>query len=133
MKLIKAKKLKNGNLSITSGSTNDQLMCMAAFRYCLGRQSYIVGSCIDWLHDTWNQFEINTKFVILRDTIEALMDGQAGSPTYAGSAWLGFLREKYSELSFDEQYKLKQAVEWKKGIWPLDPEFKYCPEYLKER
>lgn len=27
------------------------LMATAAVRYCLGRCSYIVGDCVDWLHE----------------------------------------------------------------------------------
>ena len=32
-----------------TADTNDQLMAMAAHRYCLGRRSYIVGACIEWI------------------------------------------------------------------------------------
>lgn len=58
---------------------NDQLMVMAAHRYCLGRRSYIVGACIQWAVETWEQMEENTQNVLLRDTAEALMDNCAGS------------------------------------------------------
>lgn len=57
---------------------DDQLMVLAAHRYCLGRQSYPVGSCLNWLRETWDQFEANTKFVVLRDTYEGLHHGNAG-------------------------------------------------------
>jgi hypothetical protein len=57
---------------------NDQLMVTAAHRYCLGRSSYIVGSCIEWLNDIWYQLSPNSKFVILRDTIEAIVQHRAG-------------------------------------------------------
>ena len=30
-----------------------ELMVLAAFRYCLGRQTYIVNACADWLIDVW--------------------------------------------------------------------------------
>lgn len=59
-------------------SENDQLMVTAAHRYCLGRSSYIVGSCIDWLNDIWYQLTPKSKFVILRDTIEAVVQHRAG-------------------------------------------------------
>lgn len=59
-------------------STNDQLMCIAAHRYCLGRASYIVGSCVEWLMAHWGQLTENTRAVIVRDTKEALAAGRAG-------------------------------------------------------
>ena len=31
----------------------DGLMAIAAFRYCLGRQTYIVGDCAEWLCEQW--------------------------------------------------------------------------------
>lgn len=64
-------------MKITEG-INDQLMCIAAHRYCLGRASYIVGSCLEWLRAHWDQFEPNTQAVILRDTKEALAQNRAG-------------------------------------------------------
>lgn len=64
---------------IITKSTTDQLMAMAAFRYCLGRQSYIVGACIEWIRDIWNQLDKNSQFVMLRDTIEALQRDKAGA------------------------------------------------------
>lgn len=66
-----------------SFSTNDQLMVMAAHRYSLGRRSYIVGSCIEFLDEVWDQLKLNTQEVILRDTKEALAHsdrGDAGAP-----------------------------------------------------
>ena len=36
-----------------TGSLNDQLMAMAAVRYCLGRSSYIVGACVEWVRENW--------------------------------------------------------------------------------
>lgn len=57
---------------------NDQLMVMAAHRYCLGRRSYIVSSCLEFLDQVWEQLSLNTQIVILRDTKEALERGTAG-------------------------------------------------------
>lgn len=43
------------------------LMAMAAFRYCCGRMTYIVGVCVDWLIANWDQLPDNAKQVIQRD------------------------------------------------------------------
>lgn len=48
----------------------DDLMVLAAVRYCLGRMSYIVGDCCEWLPQVWPRLTPNMKTVIARD-IEA--------------------------------------------------------------
>ena len=55
--------------------------------YCLGRQSYIVGACLEWLRMTWPQFTTNTRHVITRDIVEALADGRAGSEAIDVPGW----------------------------------------------
>lgn len=51
---------------------DDQLMAMAAHRYCMGRSSYIVGSCLDWIKATWEQMQAKTQSIMLRDTLDDL-------------------------------------------------------------
>lgn len=48
----------------------DDLMATAAFRYCLGRMTYIVSDCADWLIEQWPNFSDNAKAVIMRDLEE---------------------------------------------------------------
>ena len=47
------------------------LMAIAAVRYCLGRMSYIVGDCADWLIAEWGQIEDGARRTIQRDVEEA--------------------------------------------------------------
>lgn len=47
------------------------LMVIAAHRYCLGRMTYIVGDCVDWLLSIWGELDDNTRAIIQRDTEEA--------------------------------------------------------------
>lgn len=47
------------------------LMAIAAVRYCLGRMSYIVGDCSDWLIAEWGQIEEGARKCIQRDVEEA--------------------------------------------------------------
>ena len=47
------------------------LMVTAAFRYCLGRRTYIVSECASWLIRIWPQLGDNCKHVIKRDLEEA--------------------------------------------------------------
>jgi hypothetical protein len=46
------------------------LMAMAAVRYCLGRSSYVVEDCADWLLKYWYRFDDNARAVIQRDIDE---------------------------------------------------------------
>lgn len=54
------------------------LMVVAAFRYCLGRRTYIVSACVDWLLKYWNEIDENTKKLILEETKTAIERGYAG-------------------------------------------------------
>lgn len=47
----------------------DDLMAIAAFRYCCGRATYIVGDCVDWLIAHWSEFSPNCRHVIQRDLL----------------------------------------------------------------
>jgi hypothetical protein len=69
---------------------NGQLMAIAAHRYCLGRQTYIVSCCVEWLKAWWRMVDHDTRNVILRDTAEALARNEAGAPMDAQD-WQGFL------------------------------------------
>lgn len=99
---------------------NDQLMVMAAHRYCLGRQSYIVSDCIEWLHVTWWQIESSGQDVILRDTAAALMDNEAGS-SYDAIGWKDFLAWGMQQVGEAREKGVKGSVAWKQKPWPLDP------------
>jgi hypothetical protein len=99
---------------------DDQLMTIAAFRYCLGRQSYIVGACLDWLYETWDQFTENTRQVIVRDTIEALMDGLCGSPSIDRPGWKTFAEWAMKRLSASQRDWLRRSVYYKQKPWPLE-------------
>ena len=56
----------------------DDLMAVAAVRYCLGRASYIVGDCCDWLVDTWPLLRPSAQTVIRRDVEEAFQHDALG-------------------------------------------------------
>lgn len=47
------------------------LMATAAVRYCLGRMTYIVGDCVDWLFAQWPNLSDGCRKTIARDVDEA--------------------------------------------------------------
>lgn len=50
---------------------HDHLMVIAAFRYCLGRMTYIFGDCASWLIKIWPFLSEQTQNIIKRDLEEA--------------------------------------------------------------
>jgi len=100
--------------------TNGQLMVMAAHRYCLGRRSYIVGACQEWLKAHWDEFERNTQNVIVRDTIGALIDEDAGDDCDVQS-WKHFAGWAWDEIDTPSRRWVKRAVAHKQKPWPLTP------------
>ena len=50
----------------------DDLMALAAVRYCLGRMSYIVGDCCEWLPRVWPHIKPSMRTIIARDIDEAI-------------------------------------------------------------
>ena len=45
-----------------------------AFRYCLGRMTYAVGSCAEWLIHIWPDLHENARSIIRRDLEEAFAE-----------------------------------------------------------
>jgi hypothetical protein len=67
----------------------DGWMAIAAFRYCLGRQSHIVGSCADWLIDQWASLAPNVQQTIERDLREEFKRDDYARANVAGDRPLG--------------------------------------------
>ena len=56
----------------------DDLMVISAFRYSLGRASYVVGACVDWIITYWPKLQGNTRRLIVREIKEAFKKGAYG-------------------------------------------------------
>ena len=56
---------------MTKNFGRDDLMAVAAFRYSLGRMTYIVSDCAHWLCEQWPNIAENARKVIQRDLEEA--------------------------------------------------------------
>jgi len=106
-----------------SDSLNDQLMVMAAHRYCLGRRSYIVSCCIEWISQHWDQFESNTKANLIRDTIEAIATDCAGSDIDLRS-WKELVMRLYPSLYPNQITWLKQQLQHR-------DDYKICLEEIE--
>lgn len=49
------------------------LMILAAVQYCIGRRSYIVSDCADWIIRNWASWPDNVRNIIKRDVEEAFV------------------------------------------------------------
>lgn len=98
-------------------STNDQCMAMAAHRYCLGRATYIVGCCHEWLRHTWKDFEPNTRNVMVRDTIEAFCRDCVGHECDA-RGWWAFVEWAWPRLDDAGRLWVVGALKHLEPQWP---------------
>lgn len=60
----------------------DDTVIVSAFRYCLGRQSYIVGSFCEWLVTNWPKIDERSRLLIQRELDQAFADEDSGKFTY---------------------------------------------------
>lgn len=60
-------------------SSSHHLITLAAYRYALGRESYIVGDIVDWIIEHWHEMDQKTLHIILDETEQALHLGSCGS------------------------------------------------------
>lgn len=54
------------------------LMVLAAFRYCLGRRTYMVSWCVEWLIMYWKEIDSHTKKMVVEEIKEAIEKHWAG-------------------------------------------------------
>ena len=54
----------------------DVLIC--AFRYALGRRSYITGTIVDAVMEAWDELSIHDRLLIKHEIKEAIKAGTAG-------------------------------------------------------
>lgn len=55
-----------------------QSMIFYAFRYCLGRQTYSVGMCVDYLLKHWEELDVKHQEMIKTEIAQAIEKGEAG-------------------------------------------------------
>ena len=66
------------------------LMVLAAFRYCLGRSTYITGTCADWLADKWPELPLRSKALIRTELDRAFAqddEDRANGASFKALGW----------------------------------------------
>ena len=66
------------------------LMVIAAFRYCLGRMTYIAGVCADWLVDKWPDLPPHSRALIRTELDRAFAQDDEDRATGASFKALGW-------------------------------------------
>jgi len=68
----------------------DDLMAIAAARYCLGRRTYITSDCSEWLIAQWPNIKPSARAVIQRDIEDEFKrddDARANGAAYKPLGW----------------------------------------------
>ena len=68
----------------------EDLMVIAACRYCLGRMTYIVGVCADWLVDKWPELPPHSRALIRTELERAFAQDDEDRATGASLKALGW-------------------------------------------
>jgi hypothetical protein len=66
----------------------DGVMALAAFRYALGRRTYITGICADWLVSVWDDLPAPMRRLIQQE-IEDAFRAHAEQQSGGGDRWCG--------------------------------------------
>jgi hypothetical protein len=88
---------------------NDEIMVTCALRYCLGRQSYVVSSCTEFIKQVWDQLPKSSQGVIVRDILEAFDEGKVGMNMDA-DVWRSLVRWCFNNLDNEIQDWLFRAL-----------------------
>ncbi len=59
-------------------TSDDHIIAWAAFRYCIGRMTYITAVCQEWIMATWKQFDTQDRKMLIKETGQAMAGGMAG-------------------------------------------------------
>ena len=102
-------------------SVNGQIMIMGAHRYALGKRTYVVSSTIEWLKENWDIVSDNSRFTILRDTAQFILDNSGSEHSYV-KPWRTFLSWGVKQEDVGFERKIQQAVRYNQEtqIFPLD-------------
>lgn len=76
-----------------------RLITLSAFRYALGRNSYVVGEVIEWLMQFWKEIPYETKLTIVNEIDNALMMGYGGDECDQ-KEWENFLEFTEKSMKF---------------------------------
>lgn len=81
---------------MTVRTDDDALILIAAFRYSLGRATYIVDNVVAFILHNWGQLNDNDKRLIVREILDAKDSGAVGHEC-DWTQWKRILRRAHSD------------------------------------
>jgi hypothetical protein len=107
---------------IIRSDVDQDILLFCAFRYALGRQTYVVGSIAKILRDNWSGLSKDRRVFYKKEIREAVEMGFAGSPVIDVPEWKSILELPDDEkgLSAKERGMLEKSMKrHDKALKPL--------------
>lgn len=82
---------RTGEIYIDFNDCNQDILLFCAFRYALGRQTYVVGSIADIIKANWDHMPQSRRDMFRKEIEEAIEKGYAGSVNIDVPEWLSIL------------------------------------------
>ncbi len=82
---------RRGEIYIDFGDCNQDILLFCAFRYALGRQTYVVGTIADIIKANWDHMPQSRRNLFRKEIEEAIEQECAGSINVDVPEWLSIL------------------------------------------
>ena len=96
----------------------DDLIVVSAFRYALGRMTYVTGSTSEWLLRYWDRLSPPTQALIVREIQEAAARDGLGWDCDK-QAWEAGQQAERARLPSGWQYAFRKTCEHHCHVWQL--------------
>lgn len=80
-----------GEIYIDFKDCNQDILLFCAFRYALGRQTYVVGTVADIIKANWDHMSQGRRDMFRKEIEEAIEKGYAGSVNIDVPEWLSVI------------------------------------------
>jgi hypothetical protein len=81
-----------GDIYIDFTDCDQDILLFCAFRYALGRQTYVVGAIADIIKANWGHMPQSRRDMFRKEIEEAIEQGYAGSVNIDVPCWMSILR-----------------------------------------
>jgi len=90
-----------GEIYIDFEDCNQDILLFCAFRYALGRQTYVVGTIADIIKANWAHMPQSRRNMFRKEIEEAIEKGYAGSVNIDVPEWMSILHMIDGEVKND--------------------------------
>ena len=82
---------RTGEIYIDFEDVNQSILLICAFRYALGRRTYVVGAIADIIKANWDHMSQSRRNFYRQEIQKAISDGRAGSVMIDIPEWMSVL------------------------------------------